>query len=195
MKKLTVLSLLLLFVLSVPAQPIFDVGVKAGINNSKITANLDEFNSESILKMHVGAFARIGYGRLYVQPEAYFSAKGGELESSVSETVTKFDFNNIDVPVLFGVNVLKRAPVSLRIMAGPVFSFVTSKDVDGDSDFSKEYFEDNYFGYQYGIGVDFWKLTLDARIEHGTNNLYEHPDSGLNSENRTFLVSLGFKIL
>ena len=108
MKKLTVLSLLLLFVLSVPAQPIFDVGVKAGINNSKITANLDEFNSESILKMHVGAFARIGYGRLYVQPEAYFSAKGGELESSVSETVTKFDFNNIDVPVLFGVNVLKR---------------------------------------------------------------------------------------
>lgn len=193
MKQLAILSLLLLFTGSLFAQPIINVGVKAGINNSKVTANYHEFSSESIVKTHIGAFARLGYGRLYVQPEAYFSAKGGELTSDVDDMVTKFDFNNVDVPVLLGVKVINGGAANLRVMAGPVFSFITSKDINDGSEFTTQYFKDNYFGYQYGVGVDFWNFFLDARMEHGTNNLYEH--NNLNSKNKTFMVTVGFKIL
>ena len=174
-------------------QPIFDIGLKAGINNSKITANLDEFTAESIVKAHIGAFARVGFDRFYIQPEAYFSSKGGELSSNFLQMATRFDFNNIDVPMLLGVKVIKGGAANVRLMAGPVFSFLTAKDVSGDARFTRQYFEDNYYGFQYGIGVDLWSVFLDARIEHGSNDLYVHPD--LTSRNRTFMVTVGFKIL
>lgn len=195
MKQIVFSTLMFLFSASIFAQPIIDVGLKGGIHNSKVTANLDEFTTESIVKSHIGAFARVGYGRVYVQPEAYFTSKGGELESNIFNTVTRFDFNNVDVPVLLGVKVLNGEMANVRIMAGPVFSFVTSNNVSGDDRFTTQYFKNNYFGYQYGIGVDIWSFFLDARIENGTNNLYENPNVGLNSKNRTFMITVGFKIL
>lgn len=195
MKK-AILSVLVIFLsLAVYAQPTFDLGVKAGINNSKVTVNLDDYNSESVLKMHFGAFSRIGWGKIYVQPEAYFSAKGGEINSNALETATQFDFNNIDVPVLLGFKVLEGGAANLRLMAGPVFSFVTSSDVDPEDFIDPKYYKDNYFGFQYGVGVDFLSFFLDARMEHGSNNLYYHPSLNMNGKNKTFMVSVGFKIL
>lgn len=196
MKQLQISILLLLFSTSLIAQPIFNLGIEGGIHSSKITANLNEYNSESISKAHIGAFARLGFGRVYVQPEAYFSSKGGELKSSVPEIATQFDINSIDVPILLGVKVIKGGAANVRVMAGPVFSFITSSDISGDDLFSPQYYEDNYFGYQYGVGVDLWNFFIDARIEHGTNNLYEsQSDPYLHSKNRTLLVTVGFKIL
>lgn len=196
MKQLQISIFLLLLSSAVMAQPIFNLGIEGGIHSSKITANLNEYNSESISKAHIGAFARLGFGRIYVQPEAYFSSKGGELKSSVTEVASQFDFNSIDVPVLLGVKVIKGGAANVRLMAGPVFSFITSSDIKGSDVFTTQYFKDNYFGYQYGLGVDFWNFFVDARIEHGTNSLYQYPgDPSLNSKNRTLLVTVGFKIL
>jgi len=194
MKQISFSILLLFFATSLFAQPIFDLGIKGGINNSKITANIHDYNSESIVKAHIGAFARVGVGRVYLQPEVYFSSKGGELKSSVYETATQFDFNNVDVPVLLGVKVLNSPAANLRLMAGPVFSFMTSNDINGDTQFNEQYFRDHYFGYQYGIGVDLWNFFIDARIEHSTNYFYYHP-SVLKSKNKTLMLSVGFKIL
>ena len=196
MKQLQISILFLLFTTSVIAQPFFNIGVEGGVHSSKITANLNEYDSESISKAHVGAFARVGFGRVYVQPEAYFSSKGGELSSSAAGIASQFDFNSIDVPVLLGVKVIKGGAANLRIMAGPVFSFITSSDITGDDIFSPQYYEDNYFGYQYGVGVDLWNFFIDARIEQGSNNLYESQSAPyLNSKNRTLLVTVGFKFL
>lgn len=193
MKRFIFSSIFVLLTTALFAQPIFDLGVKLGINNSKVTANPNEFTTESIVKAHIGAFARVGVGRVYVQPEAYFSTKGGNLKSGLYQTVTSIDFNSVDVPVLLGVKVIKGAAANVRVMAGPVFSFLTNNDISGDIRFTPQYFKDNYFGYQYGVGVDFWSFTLDARMDHGTNSLYAHPS--LDSKNRTFLVTLGIKLL
>ena len=196
MKQIQISIIFLLLTTSIIAQPIFDLGIKGGINSSKITTNLNDFSTESINKAQIGAFARIGIGRVYLQPEAYFSAKGGELSSDILESATKFDFNSVDVPVLLGIKVLKGGVGNLHIMAGPVFSFITSEDVSGDNRFTTDYFKDNYFGYQYGVGVDIWKFFIDARMEHGTNNLYEYPsEPSLHSKNRTFMLTVGLKIL
>ncbi len=196
MKRIVIIAFLLGAFFSVNAQPSFDLGIKGGINTSKVTTNFREFDSESIVKSHFGAFARIGYNRVYVQPEVYFIAKGGEVSSSLLETLTKFDFNNVDVPILLGVRVLNGSVGNFRVMAGPVFSFVTSGNVIGDERLTADYFRDRYHGYQYGVGFDIWNFFLDARIERGANNMYVYPnDPYLRSKNRTFMVTLGFKIL
>ncbi|HKJ79123.1 MAG TPA: porin family protein [Prolixibacteraceae bacterium] len=192
----TILSLIVFLIsVTVYAQPTFDLGLKAGINNSKVTIDLSEYNSESVLKMHVGAFTRIGWGKIYVQPEAYFSAKGGNVSSNLWETATRFNFNNIDVPVLAGYKIVSGGAANLRIMAGPVFSFVTSDELDPESFIDPQYYKNSYYGFQYGVGVDFLSFFLDARMEHGSSDIYYHPDLDMNGKNQTFMITVGFKIL
>lgn len=195
MKKLIVPFFFILLSVNLAAQPLFNAGIKAGINSSKVTVNLSEFDEESIVKSHIGAFARVGWGRVYIQPEAYFSSKGGELISpTFLEMITKFDFNNVDVPLLLGVKVVDGEKANLRIMTGPVFSFLTSNRIEGDDLLSPDYYKNNYYGYQYGIGFDIWNLFFDARLEYGANRLYYHPDLNLRGRNKTFMITAGIRI-
>jgi len=193
MKKILIPFLLLILTISIYAQPTLDIGLKAGINSSKIDFDVSNYTSESIVKAHFGAFGRVGWGRVFVQPEAYFSIKGGDLSSNMYETFTSFDYNTVDVPLLLGVKIIKGGMVDVHAMAGPVFSVLTSKKIEGSDLLSKEYYEDIYFGIQYGLGIDVWFLTLDARMEHGGSNLYSYPS--FDGKNSTFMLTLGFKII
>ena len=193
MKKILTTTLFLILGIAVFAQPTFDLGLKAGINNSKMSFNIDDYSSESITKAHFGAFGRVGWGRMFVQPEAYFSAKGGDVSANIMQTAASFNYSTFDMPVLLGVKIIKGGMVDLHAVAGPVFSFLTSKEVDGDDWVTKEYYEDNYVGIQYGLGLDVWFLTFDARREHGSNNLFQNPN--FDGKNSTFMLSVGFKIL
>lgn len=193
MKKIIFPFLFLFIGTILSAQPVFNLGLKAGINNSKICFNVNDYTSESILKAHFGAFARVGCGRIFVQPEVYFSAKGGDLNNNAFSTITAFDYNTVDIPTLLGISIIKGEAFDFHVVAGPVFSFITKSRINGSEVFTKEYFGDNYMGFQYGVGIDFWCFTLDARMEHGNNNLYYHPS--LEGKNGTFMLSVGFKIL
>jgi hypothetical protein len=195
MKKLLVALFFLILSTALFSQPIFDLGIKAGFNNSKLSLNKEDYSSESIQKMHFGAFGRVGVGRLYAQPEVYFSKKGGEISSNVISTVSSFDYDNVDVPVLLGFKVIKGGPVDLHLMAGPVFSFVTNSSIEGSYD--PDFFKDHYVSVQYGVGVDIFFLTIAARMEHG-NAVYDSTPGGTNGiegKNNTFMVTVGFKIL
>lgn len=192
MKKIIVPFLFLLISAISFAQPKFDLGLKGGINTSKISLNVDDYNSESILRYHFGAFGRIGWNKIFIQPEMYFSKKGGDINSNVLNTVAGFDFSTFDAPLLFGFNIFKTGPVDFHIVAGPVFSFITKSDISGD--LSEEYFKNHYMGLQYGIGIDVLFLTFDARMEHG-GKMYSNPNPDVEGKNTTFMLSVGFKIL
>ena len=193
MKKIVVPILLLLIAGATFAQPTFDLGLKAGINTSKISLNIDDYNSESIVKYHVGAFGRIGWSKIFIQPEMYFSKKGGDISSSSTfiGTAASFDYNTFDAPLLLGFKIIKDGPVKLHIVAGPVFSFITKSGVSGD-DLSEEYFENHYVALQYGLSIDVLFLTFDARMEQG-GKMYSTPN--VDVKNNTFMLSIGFKIL
>jgi len=190
MKRIIIIFSLVLFSAAVYAQPIFDLGVKAGLNNSKVTLNVNDYNENSITKMHWGAFARVGVSKVYIQPEVYFTRKGGEFED-VNDLVSKFNYKSVDVPLLLGVKLLEAKAFDIHAMAGPVFSFVTKHDVQ-NAELDEQYFKDHYTGLQYGVGVDVLFLTLDFRMEHGSK-IYNSPD--LDAKNRTFMVTVGFKFL
>ena len=82
--------------------------------------------------------------------------------------------------------------MTLLFMAGPVFSFLIDKSVKGQ--FTEDNLKNSFFGWQYGVGVDFLFLTLDARKESFSNNLYSAPNLDFNTKNGTFVISLGLKL-
>lgn len=191
MKKLTILVIIGLIALTGKSQGFFDLGPKIGLNTSKISTNVSDYNPQTINNYSFGAFARINLGRFYVQPEAYYNSKGGEYIDKVNlSTINSFDLKTVDVPALLGIKIIDQKALNVRIMAGPVFSFVTDKSVRGQ--LTESAIKDNFFGWQYGAGVDFLFLTLDARMESYSSNLYDTPQ--FDSKNGTFVISLGAKL-
>jgi hypothetical protein len=189
MKKITVLVMIVLLALTGKAQGFFDAGLKAGLNSSKISTNVSDYNPQTINNYSFGAFARLNLGRLYIQPEAYYNSKGGEYIDKVNlSTVNSFDLKTVDVPALVGIKLIDQKALNLRIMAGPVVSFLTDKSVKGQ--LTEDNLKNSLLGWQYGAGVDFLFLTFDARMESYSKNFYE----GLDSKNGTFVLSLGIKL-
>lgn len=199
MKRILVFPLFFFLAFAVQAQPFFNLGLKGGVHFSDM--NIDtgnewlELDSESIVKTHWGAFARVGISSFYVQPEVYFSKKGGDLSSGFFEVTSGFDYSNVDVPLLFGYKIIDKPIMNLRVMAGPVFSYVVDADYPSELEdyLSEDFFNDHVWGLQYGVGVDVLFLTLDARFEHGSK-VYDDPEV-VSGKNTTFMLSLGFKIL
>jgi hypothetical protein len=188
MKKSTILVVLIIFAYTGKAQDNINLGLKAGFSTSKISTNLADYSPQSVKNVLFGAFTRINFGRIHIQPEAYFSYKGGEFIDHVGiETVNEFNLKTIDVPILLGFKIIHHKYISLTINAGPLFSFVTNKSVSDQ--LSKDKIVNNCFGWQYGADFDFLFLTLDARMESYAKNLYDAPN--FNSKNGTFVLSLG----
>lgn len=191
MKKLTFLVILAVITVAANAQDFFDAGLKSGLNTSKISTQISDYTPQTINNYSFGAFARINLGRFYIQPEAYYNSKGGEYIDKINlSTVNSFDLKGVDVPALVGLKLINQKAFNLRILAGPVFSFVTDKSVKGQ--FSESALKDNFFGWQYGAGVDILFVTLDARMQSYSSDLYSSPD--FSSKNGTFVISLGVKL-
>ncbi len=193
MKKLAISALLVLLTINLFAQFKFDFGIKGGVNFSKLSLNAEDYSAESVTKTHLGAFTRFGWERIFIQPELYFSGKGGDVSDNVFNTVTSFDFKTFDIPVLLGFRVIKRKPFDLHITAGPVFSKITSEDISSSDWFNQAFYNNSYIGIQYGLGIDILFFTFDARMENGLSEFYSQP--GVSGKNNTFMLSLGFKFL
>ena len=170
----------------------FDLGIKGGVNFSKVSLDLEDYNAESVTKTHFGAFGRIGWDRIFIQPEVYFSGKGGDVKN-VATTLTEIDFKTVDIPVLIGLSVIKGKVLDLHVVGGPVFSNIVSKNIKGGNLVKEEFYKNNYFGIQYGVGIDVLFLTFDARMENGFGEFYADPT--IAGKNSTFMLSVGFKFL
>ena len=193
MKKLLLSAFLMALTVSLFAQVNFDLGIKGGVNFSKISFDAEDYSAESVTKTHLGAFGRIGWDRIFIQPEVYFSGKGGSVEHGLLTTVASFDFKTVDIPLLLGVRAIKGKIFDLQVVAGPVFSNITSNDITLDDVFDSSFYNNHYLGIQYGIGIDVLFMTLHARMENGLGEFYSQPDYA--GKNQTFMISLGFKFL
>ena len=193
MRKLLLSLFLITITASLFAQLNFDLGIKGGVNFSKISFEMNDYRAESVTRSHFGAFSRIGWNRIFIQPEFYFSGKGGDVTSDIKSTVTSFDYKTMDIPVLLGFRLVKGKSFDFHVVAGPVFSNITSERVKGDNLVNKSFYEDNYVGIQSGLGMDIFFITFDARMENGLGEFYNQP--GASGKNQTLMLSVGFKFL
>lgn len=179
-----------------------DFGLRGGITTAKLSTNLSDYNSESILGWHGGAFARIHLGKHpFLQPECYFTQKGGNLINKDANNEYEIKLNSVDVPILLGLKFLNLKVVKFTVYGGPVVSFISQKTVkyyeDGiqiiptDPDPEDE-IKNTTWGMQAGASIDVLILTLDIRHEWGLTDLMKDPETEFKSG--VWIIGLGIRI-
>ncbi len=187
-----VLSVLLLIAVSISAKAQFSLGIKGGVNYSKI--NSDNFRTSSVAGYQAGLFARIG-GAVYLQPEVYLSSSGGQFDSNDNSYSGKVTFTDLNVPVLVG---LRFGPKNLnfRVMAGPQYISVLNQNQNLSANFNAAYnnfgnaYRKDMLGYQAGAGIDLGPATVDLRYQGDFNNF----NTAYDQHQNLWALSVGFKL-
>lgn len=215
MKKALVLIVLLVTTATVYSQ-MLSFGPKLGFNLAKIPTKVESdlvsnLTADNILGVNVGLFARIKIKKIFIQPEALFSMKGGKftydytqidpanptqtLTDGVSQTIK---VNNLDIPILIGYQVGGKK-LNARLFAGPIGSYVLNEKVtltkDGASITNSTSFnmKDAVWSVAAGFGADIFKFSLDLRYERALNNVSWN--SAFKQHPTNLVFSLGYKIL
>lgn len=217
MKKLIFAAVLLLTVSFVNAQVNF--GIKAGFNSSLNLDNVpsvksgeyDLINVKSELNngFHLGAFGRLFFDKVYIQPELLYSMQKKDYEFTIQDAssqdidVEKYvTFSTVDIPLLIGYKLLDLKVANLRVFAGPKFrlnagSQVSFKNLTNsdpiDVEALKGEFKDSQVGLEAGAGVDILMFSLDARMNL-INSLHTASWETKPDLNSNFVISLGWKI-
>lgn len=178
-------------------------GPKIGLNVSKLStdmaSNTASLKESSKTGFQLGAYLRIGT-KYYLQPELLYSVKGGVIEvaeNSVSLGKQDYKMGTMDIPVLVGTKLFSLPMVNVRAFAGPIASFVISKDLTIDNlvpDKEDIKLKNAIWSAAIGAGVDVMMFTLDVRYEFGLNNISDNSDTFKSMKSNTFNVSLGWKI-
>lgn len=208
MKKL--FALLIVLTIGLPAFSQLKFGLKAGVSTTSlsmpniktITSGNSSYNVDALTEakygFHGGAFLRLTFFGVYLQPEFLFSTRTNEytiqnMQTSAS-TIVKQNFNKFDIPVMLG---FKLGP--LRLNAGPTGSFLINSpgDLIDNPDFKNRY-NNMTVGYQAGLGFDILNfLTFDLRYEGSLkkyqNQIQNATGTNFNLDDRpnAFLFSLG----
>ncbi|MBL7139016.1 MAG: PorT family protein [Bacteroidales bacterium] len=197
MKRYLILFVLILFSTIVFGQ--FTIGPKVGYNASKLSTSIDTVSSQFKSGFQIGVFVRIGK-RFYLQPELYYTTQGSEFKSNTDIWEQKVNIGSLDIPLLVGFKLLNTKVVNLRILAGPLASFVVNRSVKVSGIVTEpiENADINSVNWaiQVGAGLDVLFMTLDVRYQIGLNNLIKQIENvEANSKNNVWVVSLGFKIM
>jgi len=217
MKKVIFAALLILTVSFVNAQVNF--GIKAGFNSSLNLDNVasvksgeyDLINVKSELNngFHLGAFGRLFFDKVYIQPELLYSMQKKDYEFTIQDAssqdidVEKYvTFSTVDIPLLIGYKLLDLKVANLRVFAGPKFrlnagSQVSFKNLTNsdpiDVEALKGEFKDSQVGLEAGAGVDILMFSLDARMNL-INSLHTASWETKPDLNSNFVISLAWKI-
>ncbi len=207
MKKLILILIASLFIVTASDAQIFKYGIKAGIGFSSLKFEdltglndgsdvYDLITGDGVMGYHIGLQTRIKVSMLVIQPEVYFNAGGGTVEQVVENGATEIlnvNFSRIDIPLMVGV---KFGPA--RINAGPVGSFKIKETTELtaiEPDFTL-FTKSMTWGFQAGIGIDVSKISLDARYEGSLSKLGESLNVGgnefsLDARPSQWIISLG----
>ncbi|WP_295772018.1 porin family protein [uncultured Mucilaginibacter sp.] len=188
-----ILSLAILAFTVAGARAQATLGIKGGINFSKI--NTDNVSESSVAGYQAGLFARVG-NSWYLQPELYLGSRGGKFEGSTggnsASASGKVTFTTLNVPVLIGRKLVSVGSLNVRAMAGPIYSYNLSENNKVNSviaDFGE--YKNSTLGFQVGGGIDIGNITADLRYEGGLTKINERYGQRAN----LWALSIGFKIL
>lgn len=209
MRKTILTFTLMTLVLSTFAQLPFAIGIKGGINSSKITTDnysgqgvtFNDFKSDAKSGYNLGAFARLGT-KIYLQPELLYCVRNSQSTDATGTATQSVKLKTIQIPILLGIKLIDLKLASIRAFTGPAMSFpmksskITYDGVSGPI-YDTENYKNNIWDWQLGAGVDVGMITLDCRYEWGLSNTSEGNVSkvGFVNKGNTLTFSLGFKFI
>ena len=214
------------------------IGPKVGYQTAKLSYDKADIKDGFMNHFTAGVFGRVTVGRVYVQPEVlYFQTSNvfdvtvsGTGEGNLFDLPTGAEANltlnsmNLQVPIMFGVNIIDLDVVTLRAQVGPTANFTLKSktvadykvSIEGqpDQDMQQEVAGNDDFdpktiswGVQAGLGVDVLKrVTLDVNYNFGLSKMFdamnetslgETFDFGNidNTKQNMFMVTVGIKLL
>lgn len=187
------------------AQLPISAGLKIGFNSSKMPTeinNISDIKDQGRNGFLAGAFVRIKLTKFYIQPEVYFTKKGGDFQYSNTGNIytQQSSFSTVDVPLLVGIKLIDLKAFNFRLMTGPVASFITDKSVSYQVNgvnlpavpSPTLNFKNTIWGLQAGAGIDVLNFTLDIRYEWGINNFSDYAD--MTTKSKILHVGLGMKL-
>ena len=153
--------------------PSVQFGLKAGLNFSSLKSDEGNyFDASTRTGYQAGVWARIGGAGVHFQPELYVTGKSSEAKMIDTGEKGKVSFTSLDLPLLLGTRI-GLGPAGLRIVAGPVVSFVVDKSIGKSlaqvTEFSE--YKNQAWAVTGGIGLDISNFRIDARYEHGLSEL------------------------
>lgn len=187
MKKIQV-TLLFCFLLT-SAWSQIRLGVKAGIYSNDLDVSTIEIDKPGLRDKFKLALEEANYGiqlgvqiraylgeRLLLQPELLFNSNTVEFttedldDPQLADRIFEESYQYLDIPVLIGWDL---GP--LRIQAGPTgHLYLDSSSELFDFENYDQNFNDLTIGYQFGLGLDLWGLTVDVRREGNFTKFGSH---------------------
>jgi hypothetical protein len=205
MKKL-LLTTLSLFIINICSA---QFGIKVGLASTQVDTVLytvknpnDTFNiglRDIKSTLQFGIFYRIKSGNLFVQPELIFNSNQTDYSVNslmgTSTSVLKSEkYQYLDIPIIVGIK-----SGILSFQAGPVgHVFLNNKSDLIDFKNYSQNFSTITMGFQAGLGINIWKLSIDARYEGNLTRYGSHINFGntnINFSNKParLQLQLGFK--
>lgn len=179
-------------------------GLKGGLNfgstgDLTTVINITDnqiINGDDQVGFHIGAFTKLKFAGVFVQPELVYTRLNTEFESSGSKA--DYNFSKLDIPVLLGFELI--GPLNVKL--GPAFQVVLNNELDGITGIDVQDPENTFtIGYQVGAGVALGKLGIDLRYEgsfQDNDALSDNIQSGtgfiVDSRPSQFILSLSYEL-
>lgn len=221
MRKIYILTTVLLFFIAVGANAQVKYGVNAGLSHSAWKGDVvNSFNdllqfSDGMITtrpangIYAGGFAEIPLGGVFsIQPGLYYAQKGYGIKGAINADKLEFlaaaasaevKSHYIDMPVLLKAEVAK----GLQVFAGPQLSYLVKSNLKMDAGLLgvslfktktdvTDAFNQADFGLTGGASYTFDNgFSVNASYDHGLSRLDKN--SHLESFNRGFKVGVGFR--
>jgi hypothetical protein len=157
-----------------------DIGVKGGVNFSKL--EIPDINTSNKTGYHLGAYSLFKFGKIGIQPEFIFSQQGSKVE------LGNWDAKYINIPIMLKLYLA----AGFNLQAGPQFGFLNKAELDGNS------VEDDLKKADVSLGLGLgWDapigLKFDARYNLGMTDNSDDP-AYETIKSQVFQLSLGFGI-
>jgi hypothetical protein len=174
-----------------------------GFNSSKTITNLNNRHSimsEAKQNFNFGAGFRFELGLLLIQPEVYFTRKGGLADSFRPNQVDSFgqqvNMQSLDLPIMVGLNLFHSRNFCFRLYGGPVVSVLTDHRVEVSKNgqlMSEISARTRAFSMQFGTGVDITRrFTFDMRYEYALSPMLRF--SNFKTSYRILYFTVGLKL-
>ncbi len=194
--KTKLLALLSLVLLTQAAMAQFHLGVKGGVNITKVEGKA--FKDEFRYGYHLGGFAEIGLGgKLGIQPEVLWSQNQTRVDSSFSDVyenslqISNYQdvtLNYLSIPVLLNY----KLGSLMTLQAGPQFGILLDQSKTLLEN-GQEAFKKGDFSLVGGAQIHIAKIRLQGRYFVGLNNIIDVGDQN-KWNNQGFQLSLGLAL-
>jgi hypothetical protein len=201
MKKLLLISFVLLFAVSTFGQIRF--GLRAGVNiaNETYSASGMSMSPTSIIGFQAGAILECALtDHLFLTPGVLYSQKGAKIDlSSFGSTGTGTEtLNYIDIPIDFSYK-FGESSTKFFVLAGPIIGYAlggTDKSDEGSVDIEFGSNAGQYkrldFAFGFGAGVDISSFQISARYNLGLANIINNGGADLSIKNNVIAITAAY---